>query len=157
MAVSLRRIVTSAAAALTLVAAFAPVAQAQSSSGNAQDIIVGDGSVECRVNLLNDGDWINCVSSTEAAHQNHAECNPPQALVPSVVISQGESKVGCWNQGSDQPEHHLSPGQPHVFGQNLFWADFGGGIHVVSLQGQYAYAGPEGVSNTFHPARLSSF
>ena len=143
------------AAALALSALAAPVASAQQPL--AVDVKVGDGSVECRVNSADGGDAINCVSATEAAHRNHAECNPPNALVPSVWVQGNQTTVGCWNQGSDQPERYLAPGEPAAIGQNLFWADFGGGLHVVTLQGQYGYAGPEGVSGAFNPATLSSF
>lgn len=143
-----------AVAAATLIVGLAPSAIAQP---NQIGIRVGNGEVECRAITVDGLTHTNCLSATEAAHSNHAECKPPEHLVPSVRIEGGNSRVGCWNQGYDGQYRHLSSPGVTTHGDTAFIADFNGGIHAVNTAGQYAYAGPQGVSDRFDPARLSSF
>lgn len=146
--------VVAATAATIMAVGAAPAAAAQI---NQVAVTVGNGDVECR-SIIQDGKtYTNCISATAASHRNHAECNPPEQLVPSVRMDAGNTTVGCWNQGYDGPRRHLGSPGITTHGDILYFADFSGGLHAMNLTGQYAYAGPQGVSDRFNPARLSSF
>lgn len=112
------------------------------------------GDVRCDVVMTQDGPHVICVS--DGARTTMPECNPPEELIPAVIVSgNGPGVVGCWNQGLVGAPQTLGPGQlGNAHGITVF-ADPMGGLHVLSGSLNYvAYAGPNTVGN--NPAALSA-
>ncbi|QGU07870.1 hypothetical protein COCCU_09730 [Corynebacterium occultum] len=89
------------------------------------------GDVRCTFYPRAEGTHVLCVSDAPGSRAANPECNPPQALIPSLVINtRNETFTNCWNQGMDGTPQALQPGQSRNIGTKSVFADPAGGLVI---------------------------
>lgn len=97
---------------------------------SALQFTTANGEIRCEVLEGQDGQHIQCVSDAPQARAAHAECNPPQALIPAVQLAPDNStSTGCYNQGLNGQPEPLGPGEVRVVGDTAIVA-----THTDALQ-----------------------
>lgn len=117
--------VVGATIALAAITVAAPAADASTHTySNQKD------DVRCEIYNTPQGHTTLCVY--DKARKVQPECNPPQALIPTVKAEKNWVGTMCWNQGFTQPPEKLSPMSVRSGGGATVFAAPGGDLFVFN-------------------------
>lgn len=121
---------TSAAAATALLAASAFASPAHAADTEYKVFGNANNTVRCSIATGDGATYTLCTSDIGRAAQ--PECNPPNALVPSVAIEPNYVGTSCWNQGFEGVIR-LQPLQIRSLGTATVIPGFTGSLYVLDL------------------------